>query len=72
MYLKEIFEDLDVKSAKSIEVEAFDHYYELREHPLYERIRILFREELEKLKQKRISFEIMLYLLTVFHIKTTT
>lgn len=69
-YLRSVFEELDAKRQKSIEVANFDNYYALREHPLYERIRELFREELEKMKTKRVTFEVMLFLLSVFHIET--
>lgn len=51
-------------------MDDFDNFYYLREHPLYECIRKLFKEELEKIKVKKITFDIMLYLLSVFHIET--
>jgi Ca2+-binding EF-hand superfamily protein len=42
----------------------------LRDHPLYPRIKDLFEDEMRKIKAKRINFELFLYLLSVFHVKT--
>lgn len=69
-YLEELFNILDKKNLKSLEVKDFDEIAFLREHPLYPRMKDLFEDELRKIKAKRINFELFLFLLSAFHIST--
>lgn len=69
-FLEELFNMLDKKNLKSVEVKDFEEVSFLREHPLFPRIRELFEDELRKIKAKRINFELFLFLLSVFHVAT--
>lgn len=71
MNLEELFNVLDKKNLKSLELKDFDEIAFLRDHPLHPRIKELFEDEMRKIKAKRINFELFLYLLSVFHVRTT-
>lgn len=69
-YLQELFAELDRKNLKSIEVRDFEEIEYLREHALFSRIKDIFQEEMRKIKAKRINFQLFLYLLSTFHVRT--
>lgn len=68
--LEELFNVLDKKNLKSLELKDLDEVAFLRGHPLQPRIKELFEDEMRKIKAKRINFELFLYLLSVFHVRT--
>ena len=69
-YLEQLFNSLDKKNIKSLEIKDFQEIPYLREHPLFSRIRDLFEEEMKKTRARRVNFELFLYLLSVFHVRT--
>lgn len=68
--LEELFNVLDKKNLKSLELKDLDEVAFLRGHPLQPRFKALFEDEMRKIKAKRINFELFLHLLSVFHVRT--